>query len=159
MNETDGVEYFFTDEDGFAGLMESGKVVEHREYHTVHGLWRYFTVDDGQADNGERNYISIGTIESFLHIRNYFGGDKVKPVLITLDDGERLQRALDRERKQDEPKYEEMCRRFLADAVDFSEEKIKDARIERTFVNDDLERCIKEIADYIRTEGGVMYGD
>ena len=94
-----------------------------------------------------------------LDILNYFGGDKVKPVLITLDDGERLQRALDRERKQDEPKYEEMCRRFLADAVDFSEEKIKDARIERTFVNDDLERCIKEIADYIRTEGGVMYGD
>lgn len=159
VNETDGVEYFFTDEDGFAGLMGSGKVVEHREYRTVHGLWRYFTVDDGQADNGESNYISIGTIESFLHIRNYFGGDKVKPVLITLGDGERLQRALDRERKQDEPKYEEMCRRFLADAVDFSEEKIKDARIERTFVNDDLERCIKEIADYIRTEGGVMYGD
>ena len=27
------------------------------------------------------------------------------------------------------------------------------------FTNDDLERCIKEIADYIRTEGGVMYGD
>lgn len=159
VNETNGVEYFFTDEAGFAGLLESGKVVEHREYHTVHGLWRYFTVDDGQVDNGESSYISIGTIESFIHIRDYFGGDKVKPVLITLDDGERLQRALDRERKQDEPKYEEMCRRFLADAVDFSEEKIKDARIERTFVNDDLERCIKEIADYIRTEGGVMYGD
>ena len=42
VNETDGVEYYFTDEDGFAGLMESGKVVEHREYRTVHGLWRYF---------------------------------------------------------------------------------------------------------------------
>lgn len=159
VRETNGVEYFFTDEDGFSALLSEGKVVEHREYHTIHGLWRYFTVDDGQMNLDADNYISIGTIESFVHIRDYFGLDKVKPVLIELDDGERLQRALDRERKQDEPKYEEMCRRFLADAADFSEQKIKDAHIEHTFVNDDLESCIKEIADYIRTEGGMMYGN
>ena len=35
--------------------------------------------------------------------------------MIELDDGVRLQRALDREKAQDHPKYEEMCRRFLED--------------------------------------------
>ena len=36
--------------------------------------------------------------------------------------GERLKRAIRREEQQKVPKYEEMCRRFLADAEDFSEE-------------------------------------
>ena len=70
-------------------------------------------------------------------------------MLIELDDGERLMRALDRERRQENPKYEEMCRRFLADSEDFSEEKIKEAGITKRFLNDDLERCIREITAYI----------
>ena len=57
----------------------------------------------------------------------------------------RLQRALDREKAQDQPKYEEMCRRFLADAEDFSEEKIREAGIERRFHNDELDNCLEEI--------------
>ena len=32
------------------------------------------------------------------------------------------------EKEQEIPKYEEMCRRFLADAKDFSEEKLKEAK-------------------------------
>ena len=67
-----------------------------------------------------------------------------------MDDGERLQRALDRERKQEEPKYEEMCRRFLADSGDFSEEKITEAGIEKRFRNSSLEKCLEEVKEYIR---------
>ncbi len=52
-------------------------------------------------------------------------------MLIELDDGIRLQRALNRERTQAEPKYAEMCRRFLADSEDFSQEKIERAGISR----------------------------
>lgn len=147
--ESNGVEYFFTDEDGFAALYQEGKVIEHREYHTMHGLWRYFTVDDGQMDLRTGNYITIGTIESYIHTKAYFGEENILPVLIELDDGERLMRALDRERRQENPKYEEMCRRFLADSEDFSEEKIKEAGITKRFLNDDLERCIREITAYI----------
>lgn len=147
--ESNGVEYFFTDEDGFAALSQEGKVIEHREYHTMHGLWRYFTVDDGQMDLRTGNYITIGTIESYIHTKAYFGEENILPVLIELDDGERLMRALDRERRQENPKYEEMCRRFLADSEDFSEEKIKEAGITKRFLNDDLERCIREITAYI----------
>lgn len=151
VGEKDGVEYFFIDEDGFQRLKNEGKIIEDREYHTFHGLWRYFTVDDGQIQLDSNDYIMIGTLEAYLHLCEYFGKDKVLPVMIELDDGVRLQRALNREKKQVNPKYEEMCRRFLADSEDFSEEKMQQAGIERRFYNDDLFRVLREIQEYITT--------
>jgi guanylate kinase len=152
--EQEGVEYHFTDEAGFQKLLGSGKVIEQREYHTFHGLWRYFTVDDGQfVPEGRQDYLMIGTLEAYQSMQRYFGAEKVLPVLIELDDGVRLQRALDREKKQQQPKYEEMCRRFLADSEDFSEDKIKAAGIDRRFQNDCLEGCLAEIVEYIRQYG------
>lgn len=148
--EKDGVEYFFRDEKEFQRLTEAGKVIEQREYHTFYGIWRYFTVDDGQfTPDGKQDYIMIGTLESYRSMQMYFGKERVFPVLIELDDGARLQRALNRERKQKKPKYEEMCRRFLADSEDFAEEKIREAGITRRFQNDHLERCLTEIREYI----------
>ncbi len=147
--ETDGIQYHFTDEAGFSGLLEDGKVIEHRSYDTCYGLWRYFTVNDEKMNLDAHNYIIIGTLEAFEKTAEYFGRDKMIPILIDLDDGVRLQRALNREKKQKTPKYEEMCRRFLADSRDFSEENIKKAGIEVKFYNDNLSRCTKEIIEYI----------
>ena len=62
-----------------------------------------------------------------------------------MEDGERLARALKRERGQEMPRYEEMCRRFLADAEDFSEENLERAGIKRRFQNIDKETCMEEI--------------
>lgn len=146
--ELDGREYRFTDEAGFKRLKSQGKVIEDRAYHTCHGLWRYFTVDDGQIQEG-LNYLMIGTLEAYERLQKYFGADRLLPVLIELDDGIRLQRALNRELAQASPKYAEMCRRFLADSEDFSQEKIERAGISRRFVNDELERCLGEIRTYI----------
>ena len=109
----------------------------------------YFTLADHQIDFTSSDYIMIGTLESYLSLRDYFGKDKVIPILIELDDGIRLQRALDREKCQENPKYQELCRRFLADASDFSTEKIDHAGITRSFYNDDLNRCMREIKEYI----------
>ena len=67
------------------------------------------------------------------------------PIYIEVEDGERLSRALNRERMQESPKYEELCRRFLADAKDFSEEKLNEAGITRRFVNQDLDETEEEI--------------
>lgn len=147
--EREGREYFYTDEAGFGRLKGQGKVVEDRAYHTCHGLWRYFTVDDGQIQ-ADQDYLMIGTLETYGKLQEYFGAARLLPVLIELDDGIRLQRALNRERTQAEPKYAEMCRRFLADSEDFSQEKIERAGISRRFVNDELERCLDEIRGYIR---------
>lgn len=150
--ERNGVEYFFTDEAGFQKLKEQGKIIEERTYHTFHGQWRYFTVDDGQFRDETQNFAAIGTLEGYLKLCEYFGREKLLPVLIELDDGLRLQRALNREMVQETPRYEEMCRRFLADSEDFAEEKIEAAGITRRFKNDSLEDCLSEIRRYIIEE-------
>lgn len=148
--EREGVEYHFTDEAGFQELKAQGRIIEERCYNTCHGPWRYFTVDDGNLRLEEADYVLIGTLEACGKLRSYFGAEKILPVLVELDDGVRLQRALDREKKQEYPKYEEMCRRFLADSEDFSEEKLREAGSPKSFHNDDLDRCIAEITDYLR---------
>ena len=84
-----------------------------RAYHTKCGVWKYFTADDGQIDLEKYDYIVIGTLQSYEEMRLYFGKDRLVPVYIEVEDGERLSRALMRERQQSEPKYSEMCRRFL----------------------------------------------
>ena len=150
VGETDGVEYFFTDEAGFLELKEKGKLIEDRAYHTCMGMWLYFTVKDEQLDLENENYLMIGTLESFIKTREFFGEDKLIPVMIELDDGIRLQRALDREKAQDNPKYNEMCRRFLADEEDFSEENLKAAGITKKFLNNDLQECLQEIMLYLK---------
>ena len=147
--EVNGREYFFIDEAQAIKLHEEGKIVESRAYNTVFGIWKYMTVDDGDIDLNEKSYIVIGTLESYVQIRNYFGKDKVVPVMIDVDDGERLERALKRERQQASPKYDEMCRRFLADSADFSEDKVRSAGIEKVFVNDVLEDCINSVREYV----------
>ena len=80
-----------------------------------------------------------------LALKNYYGEDKVIPIYIQVEDGIRLERALTRERKEPEPKYEEMCRRFLADQVDFNEENLIKAKIKEHFYNNNLAECILAI--------------
>lgn len=147
--EKDGVQYHFVDDGTVRAFEEEGKIIELREYHTFCGLWKYFTVDDGQIDLSQNNYLIIGTIESYVKTKAYFGAQRVVPIMIELDDGIRLQRALDRERSEESPKYEEMCRRFLADAGDFGVEKKQAAGIDKEFYNEDLNRCLEEIEAYM----------
>ena len=129
----------------------AGKVIESRAYNTVYGIWTYFTADDGQIDLKNGNYLGIGTLESFQKMKCYYGKESVIPVYIEVEDGERLIRAIRREQEQETPKYKELCRRFLADEEDFSEEKIKEAEIQKRFVNDDLDLCVKNIIKYINS--------
>ncbi|NLY47427.1 MAG: guanylate kinase [Clostridiales bacterium] len=145
VSETDGVEYYFVDEDRLNKLKAEGKVIEHRSYNTVHGIWHYFTVDDGQIDLSRNNYLMLGTPESYGQIRNHFGRENVIPIYIEVDDGMRLMRAVKRERAQKEPRYAELCRRFLADEEDFSEEKLKEYGITKRYANIVLNKCIREI--------------
>ena len=149
--ETDGKEYHFVDENVLKELEKEGRVIEKRAYHTIHGIWTYFTADDGQVDLADSDYLGIGTLESFKKMRKYYGEDAVCPVYIQVEDGERLSRALKREREQANPKYEEMCRRFIADQSDFSEENILRAEIWKRFQNTDLDKCVKEIVNYIKS--------
>ena len=145
--EKEGVEYHFTDAAGLKALEEAGRVIEQRTYQTKHGPWTYFTVDEGDIGC---DLLGIGTLESYLRLRSYYGKEQVIPVYVEVDDGIRLGRALKREGKPGNHKYEEMCRRFLADQKDFSEENLRKAGITRRFSNNsDRSECISEIAAYI----------
>ena len=148
--EQDGREYFFVTAKELRAFEEAGRLIEKRVYHTVHGDWTYFSVDSDRVDLSCHDYLYIGTLESYLPIRDYYGEDKVIPVYLQIDDGVRLQRALDRERSQTSPRYAEMCRRFLVDEQDFSEDKLMQAGIVCRFDNEDLEPCIRKICEYIR---------
>ena len=148
--ERDGVEYHFTDEAEYHRLLQEGNVIESRVYNTCHGQWRYFMVDDKEIDLSTQSYILITTLEGYKKISEFYGKEKVIPITIELDDGIRLQRALDREKAQDSPRYEEMCRRFLADANDFSPQNLEKAGITQTFNNnEDVDKCICDIIDYM----------
>lgn len=147
--ETDGVEYYFCDEGRLAALEAAGKVIELRAYHTVYGVWKYFTVDDHQMKDANQDYLMIGTLESYRRLCDYFGKLRVIPIYIEVEDGVRLERALHRERSQKKPAYEEMCRRFLADAADFSEQKLNEAQITTRFLNDDLKETEENIRNYM----------
>ncbi len=150
--EKDGEEYHFctkAEEEAFAA---AGKIIEKRTYQTVHGPWDYFTVDDGEIDLDTKNYLMIGTLEAYESLCNYYSNDRIVPIYIEVEDGERLSRALNREKKQTEPKYEEMCRRFLGDAKDFSEERLQECNITKRFLNISLEDTVSEVSKYIKAQ-------
>ena len=149
-NEQDGVEYYFTTDGQLEDFAKQGKLIEVRTYQTVFGPWSYGTVDDGQIDLSGDDYLVMGTLESYDKMRDYFGAEAVIPVYIQVDDGLRLIRAVNRERQQTEPKYKELCRRFLADDEDFSAENLKKSGIDCWFDNEDLEACFLEVLKVIQ---------
>ncbi|MEE0596229.1 MAG: guanylate kinase [Agathobacter sp.] len=150
--EQDGREYHFCTEDTVQRLQDAGRIMELRAYNTVYGVWKYFTVDDERIDLSKNNYLYIVTLEGYTKIREYFGADRVVPIYIEVEDGERLMRAIAREQKQDVPKYEEMCRRFLADSADFCDEKLLEAGVVRRFQNNDFVQTVQEVTAYIADE-------
>ena len=144
--ETDGVEYFFTGREELERQLASGKVIESRTYQTIAGPWTYYTVDDGQFDVADdESCLMIGTLESYEKMCAYFEVGKMVPVYIEVPDGIRLLRAVKREENQKKPNYREVCRRYLADEKDFSEENLEHLGITKRYQNTDMEMCVEEI--------------
>ena len=143
--EENGIDYNFVTKEKLEEFKRSNTLIEMRTYKTMYGDWSYATVDDGQIKLESRTYLIIGTLESYKKIVEYFGSNKVVPIYLTVDDRIRLQRALNRENMQENPRYDEMCRRYLADEEDFSEEKLKEAGITKFYVNENLRECLDEI--------------
>ena len=148
--ETYGKEYYFVTKEEMYEMRENGKIIECREYDTVLGPWFYFTADDGQLDFGKGDYILISTLEGYEKLQAAFGIGSIVPVYSEVDDLERLERAVRRERSQVSPCVPELCRRFLADEEDFSEERLQMAGIEMRIVNEDLETAVENVEKLIR---------
>lgn len=150
--EVDGEEYFFKDRDFLEEAKERGTLIESRDYNTVHGIWSYFTMDDGQINFDGPDLLYIGTLESYVDIRDYYGFANVVPIYIEVSPETRLARAKQREEEQDTPKYEEMKRRLKADDEDFSEEKLKVVGIAKRYSNEILDDCVEEIIQTIKEQ-------
>ena len=88
--EEEGVQYYFTDDSRLQAFEAAGKLIEARAYHTVHGIWTYFTADDGQVDLSEGNYLGIGTLESYEKLKAYYGAEYVICLLYTSDAADEL---------------------------------------------------------------------
>lgn len=149
--EQEGKTYFFITNEQLAEMSAADRFIETRTYHTKKGDWTYCTAKDS-IDLSSGSYLGIGTPESYGRLREYYGAEHVIPIYIEVEDGLRLQRALDRERAQKTPNYAEMCRRFLTDSQDFSEENLANAGISRRFANLDLNDCLAEITAFISAE-------
>lgn len=148
--ETEGKEYHFVTEYQMEELREQGRIAECRKYDTVRGPWYYFTADDGQIDfeSGD-SYVLISTLEGYEKLRHFYGKDNIVPIYIEVDDFERLERAVKRERQQKSPCVAELCRRFLADEEDFSEERLRAAEVSNRIINNDLEQALKQMEKLI----------
>lgn len=144
--EQEGEEYHFTSEQELEICEREGRLIEKRVYQTIHGPWTYATVDDGSfRPEGPDSFLGIGTLESWNCLREYYGEEVLFPVYLETDPGMLLERALKREKKQPQPRYAELCRRFLADEADFSEDRIAAAGIVRRYRNEALDACLAEI--------------
>lgn len=151
IGETNGIEYYFVSNSELLEYREKGKIIEERVYNTVYGDWHYATVDDGRLDFN-KSYLLITTLEAYNSLKSYYGENMVKPIYVHVDDATRLERAIEREKQQENPNYEEICRRFLADSRDFSSDNLKKSGVNKFYVNNNLLDCINEIKEYIKSD-------
>ena len=149
--EKEGITYHYISNEKMQRYIdgkEKEKLIEYRTYQTVQGPWTYATIADKQFQS-DKNMLMLGTLESYQNMKEIFKNELI-PIYIEVEDGIRLERAIKRERQEKQPKYAELCRRFLADSKDFSEENLKKAGIDKRFQNIDLNECINEIKQEIK---------
>ena len=128
-NETDN-DYYFN------YLPENLKIVEKRAYTMVDGETVEYATILPKYIFDDKVYILCGTIEMIINLISalfnniekslMWAGKEVKitPIFIKADPNKRLLKAVERANESGEDPNE-VCRRFLADSKDFSDEKIK----------------------------------
>ena len=148
--EVEGREYYFKTVDEMLELEKNGKIIEKRTYETAYGPWYYFTTSSS-IDLDNYNYVGSNTLEGLDQFVKFYGMENIISLLIKVDDGIRLQRALDREKMEENPKYQELCRRFLADSIDFSEENINKRPITSIINNNSsLDNTMEEVEKVLK---------
>jgi len=146
--EVNGKDYNFVSNEEFDEMLKDNMIIEYRSYKVANkDTWTYLTPKLKDVGAG-KVYLGIGTLESYKSMKEYYGDDMI-PIYIEVDDETRLKRAIDRESTQNNPNYKEVCRRFISDEEDFSEEKLKEANIMIRFWNQNLNRCVEYTKGYI----------
>lgn len=110
----------------------------------MHGIWNYFTVDDGQVDLANDSYLLVGTLESYRKVQAYYGLEQVIPIYVEVEDGLRLSRAVERNGRRGSRSMQSCADGSWRMKRIFPKKSFRSGNCER-FQNDDLERCLQEI--------------
>lgn len=121
-NEIDGINYYFTSKEKLDQMDKNKELIERRDYNTKYGIWSYATSSNNI--DLSTNYITLNTWDGYQKYIDYYGDNVIVPIYFDTSDELRLERALLREKLEKNPKYDELCRRFLADKKDFTDKQI-----------------------------------
>lgn len=151
--EINGNEYIFLNDEEFEKIKSDGGFLETREYNTVHGIWKYAT---GLEIIEDFSYIGIGTLEAFNILKEKFG-NMVHPIYIYVDEEKLYKRTVERAKDDNNQSIAEVERRFEADKIDFSKEKLENSNIKLYFDNNyDVISCVDNIINYILTNNDTV---
>ena len=152
--EKDGRDYYFTDRKSFMRNVDNGQFMEHRKYDVIDksgkpDSWFYGTrFPKSQVSVLTGSLVMYEMIISNPNIEDY----SIYPIYVTVPDEERLYRMIMREKKNWNPNYREVARRFISDNNDFSDDKLKSVGIgeTNTFINVDIDVVTGEVSNYIK---------
>lgn len=140
-NEADGQSYHFVSPEELARYESAGQIIEKREYMTTQGLWTYFTPRFHLTEESDR--LLITTLEGVHALIALYGSPQVQVIYLYTNDRTRLLRCIERESREETPDYAEVCRRFLADQADFSQEQLaRFPHLHRIDTGAEVEECL-----------------
>lgn len=121
--EVDKVDYYFDNDDRLSEYKESDDIIELRTYHTVSGDKHYYTLENELYDNSFNYGLMVVTPDMLELI--YDNTMKKYPdfkfeykfigIYLDVKDNDLLIRSINRESLNVLPRYDEICRRYLAD--------------------------------------------
>ena len=159
-NEKYGEDYFFITKEKMLQLINSGKIMEYRSYDVINS--------DGEPDKWYYAHecpkkslsIMIGTpslVESlnYLILNGKLGSICVFPIYIDVGEEQLLLRSILREETNQNKNWKELVRRFFKDKEDFK--NINDSHYKK-IKNNDLDTCVNEITEYIKSKTCIKGG-
>ena len=121
VGEVNGVDYHFVSDEVFDNMLERNAFVEHREYNTEFGVWKYATLRKSNATT--EDYAGIVDVQGAIDIINsYAPSVKVQVFYVSAPDDVRLERAKERGSFD----LDEWNRRLEKDKEDFSDNRLEE---------------------------------
>ena len=114
------------------------------------------TFDSSDIDLTKNNYMVISDLNKFIHLKEIYSIDSVIPIYIEMDDGLRLENAINYEIKQPNPNYHLLCQQYIDDEKKYSKDNLTNNGINKTYLNNNTLECVskieKDILEYIKKE-------
>lgn len=141
--EVEGKQYHFVTKEFLQRADEDDNVIEARYYNTKNNgkVW-YATLKD-QVYLDESDYLMVITPSAVEAVQKAYGKNNVVIIYIQADDRDRLLRSLSRQKNASKDDCLEICRRFLADEIDFGDIVVPDDWY--CYVNSDIYTCVADI--------------